>query len=679
MAQKRSNSSRNNSKKKNTQKNNTSKNRNNKSGNRKKGNTNKGGSNKRYRGKIDITPRGIGYFMSPDFPVDVKISTKNLNGALPLDEVEIIITDKKENSNNKFHGKVVNILSRGQELYTGILHIHNNHTFFIAEEPKCYVDFYIPRYNVKDYQKGDRVIMKFVAWDELKNNPTGKITGKLEGRNEHDIAMKEILISRGFPLEFSEESLAELDELQEEITIEDESERRDMREVPTLTIDPLDAKDFDDALSFQKIGDGLYEIGIHIADVSHYIHPDMELDQEAYQKATSVYLPDRVLPMLPEKVSNQLCSLRPNEDKRTFSVVVLITESGEIKDKWYGKTLIHSDRRFTYEEAQERIESKEGDWAEEINIMDSIAKKLRNNRFRSGAINFSSIESGFIFDDDKLPIGVKVKVSKDAHQLIEEYMLLANRLVAEFIENYKLPKNLNPNSIYRVHDQPVEEKLTPFTAFIEHFGYSIDMSDPRSIAKSFNKMLSDSSGKPEGPLLEQLGIRTMSKAEYSTVNIGHYGLAFESYTHFTSPIRRYPDVLVHRILFMLLKDRYKPVAALQTKANHCSSQERKATECERQSNKYFQVYFMSKLIGQEFDGVISGVANFGFWVETIEHKCEGLVSVKDSFEGVDVKYIPEMYCLQTDDGRTFQMGDKVRIKVISSNLEKRQLDYQLVP
>ncbi len=644
-----------------------------------KGNKSKSGGNKKYRGKIDITPRGIGYFMSEDFPVDVKIQTKNLNGALPMDEVEIILTDKKNKSKNKFQGKVVNILRRGQDLYTGVLHIHNNHTFFIAEEPKCYVDFYIPKFKTQDYTKGDRVIMKFVAWDELKNNPTGKIIGKLEGRNEHDIAMKEILISRGFPLEFSEEALAELQELKEDISAEDVQERRDMREVPTLTIDPVDAKDFDDALSFQKLEDDLYEIGIHIADVSHYIHPDMDLDQEAYLKATSVYLPDRVLPMLPEKVSNVLCSLRPNEDKRTFSVVVKINGQGQIKDKWYGKTLIHSDRRFTYEEAQERIENKEGDWAEEINIMDKLAKILREKRFRMGAINFSSVESGFIFDEDKLPIGVKVKVSQDAHQLIEEYMLLANRLVAEYIEKYKLPKNLHPNSIYRVHDQPVEEKLTPFTAFIEHFGYSIDMSDPRSIARSFNKMLLDSSGTAEGPLLEQLGIRTMSKAEYSTVNIGHYGLAFDSYTHFTSPIRRYPDILVHRILYMLLKDRYKPIAALQTKANHCSNQERKATECERQSNKYFQVYFMSKLIGNEYDGVISGVASFGFWVETIEHKCEGLVSLKNSFEGVGVQYIPEMYCLQTDDGRTFQMGDRVRIKVVAANLEKRQLDYELIP
>ncbi len=509
-------------------------------------------------------------------------------------------------------------------------------------------------------------------------NPVGKVTEKLTGKNIHDITMKEILISKGFPLSFNKTIEQEVKKLQEEITEKDVQERRDMREVLTFTIDPLDAKDFDDALSYEELDNGEIEVGIHIADVSHYVREGMEMNNEAYTRATSVYLPDRVNPMLPERVSNVLCSLRPNEDKRSFSVVVRIDKNNNITNKWYGKTLIHSDHRFTYEQAQEILEGQESEYSEILHRLDKTAKFYRNQRFKKGAINFSSVESGFIFDENLLPIGVKVKVSKDAHQLIEEYMLLANRLVAEYISSYKMSDGKGIPSIYRIHDQPNEEKLTPFAAFVEHFGYSIDQNDPRSIAKSFNKMLRDSAGTPEGPLLESLGIRTMSKAEYNINNIGHYGLAFDSYTHFTSPIRRYPDVLVHRTLQMLLTKSYKPIKGLSSKANHCSNQERKATECERESNKYFQVYFMSQLIGNEYDGVISGVANFGFWVETIEQKCEGLVSMRDSFPDQDMTFVPEAYMIKSDDGETFQMGDKVRIKVESANMEKRQLDYRFI-
>ncbi len=632
-----------------------------------------------YRGKIDITPSGVGYVATEDFPIDIKISTKNLNTALPNDEVEIILLQKNPRSTkSRQTGKVVNIIKRGQKYYTGILHIHNKSTFFISEEPKCYVDFFIPQYDASEYQKDDRMVMVFDSWHDVSKNPVGKITDKLDGKNIHDITMKEILISKGFPLTFSEETNTEVKELKEAITQQDEQERRDMRDILTFTIDPLDAKDFDDALSYQELENGDIEIGIHIADVSHYVRPGMQMDAEAYSRATSVYLPDRVLPMLPERVSNVLCSLRPHEDKRSFSVVVTIDKNDNIKGQWIGKTLIHSDHRFTYEQAQEIIEGADSEYRDVILRLDKIAKKYRQKRFSKGAINFSSVESGFIFDEELLPIGVKTKVSKDAHQLIEEYMLLANRLVAEYITGYTLKGNKKVPSIYRIHDQPNEEKLSPFAAFVEHFGYSINQDDPRSIAKSFNQMLRDSADKPEGPLLESLGIRTMSKAEYNTDNIGHYGLAFDAYTHFTSPIRRYPDILVHRTLEMLLTKTYQPIKGLQSKAIHCSEQERKATECEREANKYFQVYFMSKLIGNEYDGVISGVASFGFWVETIEQKCEGLVSIRDSFPDHNMTYVPEAYMIKSDDGLSFQMGDKVRIRVEKANLDKRQLDYSFV-
>ncbi len=632
-----------------------------------------------YRGRIDITPSGVGYVTTEDFPIDIKISTKNLNTALPNDEVEIILLQKNPRSTkSRQAGKVINIIQRGQKFYTGILHIHNKNVFFISEEPKCYVDFFIPNFDSKSYKKGERMVMVFESWKDQTKNPVGKITDKLEGKNIHDITMKEILISKGFPLTFSDETHKEVSQLREDITKEDLNARRDMRDVLTFTIDPFDAKDFDDAISYRELENGDIEIGIHIADVSHYVRPGMQMDAEAYSRATSVYLPDRVLPMLPERVSNVLCSLRPHEDKRSFSVVLTLDSNNQIKNKWIGKTLIHSDHRFTYEQAQEVIEGAESEYSEVILRLDKIAKMYREKRFAKGAINFSSVESGFIFDADLLPIGVKVKVSQDAHKLVEEYMLLANRLVAEYIANYRLKGNQKVPSIYRIHDQPNEERLSPFAAFVEHFGYSINQNDPRSIAKSFNQLLRDSANTPEGPLLEQLGIRTMSKAEYNTDNIGHYGLAFDSYTHFTSPIRRYPDVLVHRTLQMLLSKTYTPIKSLQSKASYCSEQERKATECERESNKYFQVYFMSKLIGNEYNGIISGVANFGFWVETIDQKCEGLVSLRDSFPDRDMQYVPEAYMIKSDDGLQFQMGDRVRIRVEKANLEKRQLDYSFI-
>ena len=412
--------------------------------------------------------------------------------------------------------------------------------------------------------------------------------------------------------------------------------------------------------------------------MSHYVQPETELDEFAYKKATSVYLPDRVNPMLPEHISNVLCSLRPKEDKLTFSAVFEMSPKGAVKKYWLGKTVIHSAHRFTYEEVQEIIEKETGPYADEVLILNSIARRLRAKRFDAGAINFSSTEVRFKLDEKGKPIGIVVKESKESHQLIEEFMLLANKYVAQHVSKLEVNKKPIPFA-YRVHDLPSEEKLAPFIAFAKKFGHRFDTTSPENIAESFNKMLQDVQGKPEQHVLEQLGIRTMAKAAYTTDNIGHYGLGFENYCHFTSPIRRYPDVLVHRVLESILNDKIKVDKKMEQKCKHCSERERAAMEAERAANKYKQVEYMKEFLGEEFEGVISGVAAFGFWVETIEHKCEGMVSITSLAEYDEFRLVESDYSLVgMRSGRRFRMGDRVRIKVIAANLEKRQLDYEWV-
>ncbi|MBC7947287.1 MAG: RNB domain-containing ribonuclease, partial [Chitinophagaceae bacterium] len=415
-----------------------------------------------------------------------------------------------------------------------------------------------------------------------------------------------------------------------------------------------------------------------IADVSYYVEPETPLDKAAYQKATSVYLPDRVNPMLPEHISNVLCSLRPKEDKLTFSAMFQVTPKGEVKQHWLGRTVIHSDHRFTYEDVQAIIEEKEGLYKDEILLLNDMAQRMRKKRFNKGAINFSSTEVRFKLDEKGDPIGIMVKESKESHQLIEEFMLLANRYVAEYISKLKVKGKAVPFP-YRIHDDPDEEKLLPFVAFAKKFGHKFDSSSPDAIAASFNQLLKDAHGRPEQHVLEQLGIRTMAKAKYTTVNVGHYGLGFQHYCHFTSPIRRYPDVIAHRILQEALDNHIVPDKKLEEKCKHCSDRERAAMEAERAANKYKQVQYMKNYLGEEFEGVISGVASFGFWVETIEHKCEGLVSVNSLLEYDEFRHAEADYCLVGQrSGRKFRMGDKVWIKVVAANLTKRQLDYEWV-
>jgi ribonuclease R len=486
------------------------------------------------------------------------------------------------------------------------------------------------------------------------------------------------LAQAGFPLFFPQDVLEAAAELPVVLDEAEIAKRRDCRDIKTFTIDPVDAKDFDDALSIRKLPSGLYEIGVHIADVSYYVLPDTDLDAEAYKRATSVYLPDRVNPMLPEKISNELCSLRPNEDKFTFSAIFQINDEAQVKQYWLGRTVIHSDKRYAYEDVQTIIDTKEGENVEDILLLHNLAQKFRQARFKKGAINFSSQEVRFTLDENAKPIGITVKESKPAHQLIEEFMLLANKTVAENISKIQINKQPLPFP-YRIHDQPDPEKLAPFVQYAKKYGHGFDASSPEKIAASFNQLLEDAKGKPEQHVLEQLGIRTMAKAVYSTQNIGHYGLAFDFYCHFTSPIRRYPDVLVHRVLQTVLDN--KPVVdkKMEEKCKHSSDRERAAMECERASNKYKQVEFMLDYVGDTFEGVVSGVSSFGFWVETVAHKCEGLVSIVGLSEFDDFRHIESDYSLVGKrSGRTFKMGDKVFIKVIAANLDKRQLDYEWV-
>ncbi|MEO7209750.1 MAG: VacB/RNase II family 3'-5' exoribonuclease, partial [Chitinophagaceae bacterium] len=445
------------------------------------------------------------------------------------------------------------------------------------------------------------------------------------------------------------------------------------------TIDPADAKDFDDAISIHRNENGHLEIGVHIADVSHYIIPGSAMDTEGYSRATSVYLPDRVDPMLPEKISNELCSLRPNEDKLTFSVIFEINKEAQVKKTWIGKTVIHSNHRFTYEEVQDTIDQKDGLHVDEIHELNKLAQILRKERFAHGAINFSSQEIRFKLDEHAKPVAVIVKENKEAHQLIEEFMLLANRSVATSVSEKKINKKPIPFP-YRVHDTPDEQKLLPFIEFAKKFGYKFNISTPEKMAESYNNMLHAIKGKPEQHVLEQLGIRTMSKAAYTPENIGHYGLGFENYCHFTSPIRRYPDILAHRVIQSLLEN--KPIidSEMDEKCRHCSERERAAMDAERAANKYKQVEFMQQFMGENFDCVISGVASFGIFAETIEHKCEGMISMVSLNDYDDFSYIQNDYCVMGKrSGKTFRIGDKINIKVIAANLEKRQLDYEWGP
>ncbi|MFZ9661274.1 MAG: ribonuclease R [Chitinophagaceae bacterium] len=645
----------------------------------KKVNTNKSpkrtGSAHVYQGILDITRSGIGYVIVEKLHKDILIKKTDLNKAFHGDVVTVMVHKDK---GGRMEGRVLEIRERKQTEFMGKMEVNDDFGFFIPESSKPLPDFYIPSNNLNNAKDGDRVIVKMIGWNEKDKNPFGQVLSILDEKDSNDLAMKEILIDAGFPLIFSEDALEQSNRIPELISESDLLNRKDMRDVLTFTIDPADARDFDDAISIRELKSGVFEVGVHIADVGHYVEEGSALDLEAYERATSVYLPDRVLPMLPERISNELCSLRPHEDKLTFSCVYQLNTKGEIKQYWIGKTVIHSKHRFTYEDVQDIIENKKGSYSEEILILNEIAQKFRKNRFSEGSINFSSQEIRFKLDENGKPVGIIIKESKEAHQLIEEFMLLANKTVAQKVADIKVNKKNIPFP-YRVHDTPDEDKMVPFLEFAKKYGHHFDLSSPVKIASSFNKMLQQAKGKPEQHVLEQLGIRTMAKAIYTTENIGHYGLAFEFYCHFTSPIRRYPDMLVQRVLFSCLNN--KPIIdkKMEEKCVHCSQKERAAMDAERTANKYKQVEYMKQFVGEEFDAVISGVASFGFWAETVDHKCEGLISIQSLFDYDDFRHIESEYSLVGKrSGKSFRMGDKIRIKIVSANLTKRQLDYEWI-
>ena len=629
------------------------------------------------KGKLDISKSGMGYVIVEGNEKDIIVRPNDFNRAFHGDIVRVQI-NKGLSKDKRPEGKVVDVAERKQTEFIGNIQMSKNFAFFIPASEKPIPDFYIAADKLNGAKDNERVVVKLVSWEKSEKKPIGEVVSILKSEDENDMAMKEILIETGFPLAFDAAVLAEVKKLQQHIAREEISKRKDYRDILTFTIDPNDAKDFDDAISIRNLDNGNYEIGVHIADVSHYVKPGTLLDKVAYERATSVYLPDRVNPMLPEKISNELCSLRPHEDKYTFSAVFQITNRAEIKHTWLGRTIIHSNHRFTYDEVQDIIEKKDGLHYKPIVLLNELAKKFRAERFKDGAINFSSQEVRFQLDEKGKPISIVIKESKDAHKLIEEFMLLANRAVASYVSKIKVNKEPIPFP-YRIHDTPDDEKLKPFVAFAKKFGYTFDLHDERAVAASFNKMLKDVQGKPEQHVLEQLGIRTMSKAIYTSSNIGHYGLGFEYYCHFTSPIRRYPDIMVHRILLQCLEKDLKLDKKMDERCKHCSDRERKAMEAERAGNKYKQVEFMKNYLGEEFDGIISGVASFGFFVETVTHKCEGMVTVRDLSDYDDFRLDEADYALVgLRTGQKFRMGDLVRIKVVAANLSKRQLDYEWV-
>ncbi len=630
---------------------------------------------KTYKGQLDITRSGMGFVIVPSMETDIIVRSTDFNTAMHGDTVIVRV---KNGGGRRLQGEVIEVMNRKRVEFVGRIELNETFAFFIAESDKPMPDLFIPLANLNDAKNGDRVIARMIKWEKGDKRPVGEVVALLNAENANDMSMKEILLENGFSIEYPEEALEVAARIPETITTEEIKKRKDFRDILTVTIDPVDAKDFDDAISFRVLKKDLYEIGVHIADVSHYVEPDNALDKAAYQRATSVYLPDRVSPMLPEHISNVLCSLRPNEDKLTFSTVFQINSKAEVKEYYAGRTVIHSDRRYTYEEVQDIIETKAGDNADVILLLNDLAQRMRKKRFTKGAINFSSQEVRFKLDEKGTPVGILVKESKESHQLIEEFMLLANKYVAEDIAKITI-KNKPLPFPYRVHDKPDEEKLLPFIAFANKFGHKFDASSPAAIAASFNQLLANAHGKPEQHVLEQLGIRTMAKAKYTTENIGHYGLGFEHYCHFTSPIRRYPDVMVHRLLQEVLQEKYVIDKKMEDKCRHCSERERAAMEAERAANKYKQVEYMSKYVGEDFDGVVSGVASFGFWVETVDTKCEGLVSVNNLLEYDEFRHIEAEYCLAgMRSGKRFRIGDKVRIKVVAANLIKRQLDYDWV-
>jgi ribonuclease R len=629
-------------------------------------------------GRVDLTTDGSAFIITEDeFEADIYVAPRKLRNALHGDTVQVYVYAKQKGGRKK-EGEVVEIVERAKMDFTGIVKLSDRFAFFVPDDRKMQHDIFIPLTDLNGAKDNEKAIAHISEWPEGAKNPIGKIIHVLGKQGDNNAEMNAILADFGFPLAFPKDVEEAAEAISEIIPDAEIAKRRDFRKVLTFTIDPFDAKDFDDAISFQKLPNGNYEIGVHIADVSHYVLPDSALDVEAYDRGTSVYLVDRVIPMLPERLSNGLCSLRPNEDKLCFSAIFELDEKAIIHSEWFGRTVIHSDKRFAYEEAQEIIEGKQSDFSEEILKLNELAYILRERKFKSGAISFESAEVKFKLDEQGKPIGVYVKERKDAHKLIEDFMLLANRKVAEFVAKKGQGKH-KYTFVYRSHDSPKEEALLNFAQFASKFGYKINTQSDKTIAFSLNALLVDVEGKGEQNVLTQLAIRSMAKAIYTTKKSSHYGLAFEYYTHFTSPIRRYPDVMVHRLLAHYLDEGSTANAEHYEKlCVHSSQMEKRAADAERASVKYKQAEYLQDNVGKEFEGIISGVTEWGMYVELVENKCEGMIrlrDINDDFYVLDEKN----YCIIGQrKKRKYQLGDKVSIKVKKVDLTKRQIDFSLV-
>lgn len=635
---------------------------------------------KHVSGIVDMTSSGTAYVVSEETEHDTFIPQRKTLNALHGDLVKVRLIPRRS---GKQEGEIIEILERAKTEFVGTIQVSPRFAFLVPSNNRVHVDIYIPLEKLNGAKDGQKAIARIVEWGKNSVNPIGEIIEVLGNVGENNTEMHAILAEYGLPYHFPKDVEKAADLIPIQITEQEIAKRKDFRGITTFTIDPVDAKDFDDALSIQKLDNGNWQIGVHIADVSHYVKPGSMIDKEGFSRATSVYLVDRVVPMLPEILSNNVCSLRPNEEKLCFSAVFEMTNDAEVVDEWFGRTIILSDRRFTYEEAQQTIETGEGEFKDEILTLNRLAKILRANRFKKGSIAFDKMEVKFHLDEAGNPTGVFFKIAKDSNQLIEDFMLLANRKVAEFVgkrsAERKKEKENQRAFVYRVHDKPNPDKLEEFAQFVSKFGYKLNTKNEKAVADSMNNLLKEVNQKKESGMIEMLAIRTMAKAIYTTKNIGHYGLGFEYYTHFTSPIRRYPDVMVHRLLQHYLDGGKSPdIEKLEEQCKHSSDMEKLAAEAERASIKYKQVQFLQDKIGEEFDGIISGVTEWGIFVELNENHCEGMVRLRD-LQDDNYYFDEDNYCLRGKKyGKVLTLGDQVRISVKRADLVKKQLDFALV-